>query len=67
MLICNKKAHFFVLGLICFLKLMDVGYRHMPIKLTRIHYPKTLKMNFIYIKVTNFPFSAYYKIFLEDK
>ncbi|MED1381743.1 hypothetical protein P4U30_15740, partial [Bacillus mycoides] len=34
-LIGNKKAHFFVLGWICSLKLMGMGYRHIAIKLTK--------------------------------
>ncbi|PFE05338.1 hypothetical protein COE15_05265 [Bacillus cereus] len=40
MLTCNKEAHFFFLGLICFLKLMGMGYRHIAIKLKFFNAPK---------------------------
>ncbi|PGL04608.1 hypothetical protein CN915_28115 [Bacillus cereus] len=40
----NEKLHGKIrLCINIYLKLMDVGYRHMPIKLTRTSYPKTIK------------------------
>ncbi len=35
-LICNKKAHFFVLGWICFLKLMGMGSPYQKKKIVRL-------------------------------
>ncbi|PEA25770.1 hypothetical protein CON44_18700 [Bacillus cereus] len=45
-----------------YLKLMDVGSRPMPINLTEQVAPKTIKMNFIAIKDSNFSFWGHYKI-----
>ncbi|WP_242227092.1 hypothetical protein, partial [Bacillus cereus group sp. BfR-BA-01315] len=45
-----------------YLKLMDVGYLHMPINLTEQVTPKTRKMNFVAIKDIKFSFRVYFKI-----
>ncbi|PFS16306.1 hypothetical protein COK55_06005 [Bacillus cereus] len=39
-----------------YLKLMDVGYRHIPLNLTRTSYPKTIKINLVTIKNITFSF-----------
>ncbi|MDR4441866.1 hypothetical protein CN912_24380 [Bacillus cereus] len=61
MLIFNEKAHFFVLGLICFLKLMDVWRAPMPIKLTNLNIPKTKNYTFS-PGDANFIVLGYYKV-----